>query len=195
MPDAVRDQVLSGFIGPGLVTQEFAAAPARFVGAERAVATVSGPVALSAAANALRLEPGDEILVPAYGVISTINGFASADHLTPRRADHLPFRHPGMGVLSSADRRQSTRHVARLGGRRVERGECLCDAAPVVLVLIGASFVFHRFEITAASRQPCGSDDPRSCGRPWTCCGSSRSRSARTARRSSSISTSDKIAR
>ena len=84
--DAVRDQVLSGFIGPGRATQEFAAALALFVGAERAVATVSGTVALTAAAKALRLEPGDEILVPAYGVISTINGFASAG-LRPRLVD------------------------------------------------------------------------------------------------------------
>src|SRR5580765_6348053 len=75
--DAVRDQVLSGFIGPGRATQEFAAALARVVGADRAVATVSGTVALGVAAKALRLEPGEEILIPAYGVISTINGFAS----------------------------------------------------------------------------------------------------------------------
>jgi perosamine synthetase len=84
--DAVRDQVLSGFIGPGRATQEFAQALAVFVGAERAVATVSGTVALTAAAKALGLQPGDEILVPAYGVISTVNGFASAG-LRPRLVD------------------------------------------------------------------------------------------------------------
>jgi perosamine synthetase len=84
--DAVRDQVLSGFIGPGRATEQFAAALARFVGAERAVTTVSGTVALTAAAKALGLEPGDEIVVPAYGVISTINGFGSAG-LRPRLAD------------------------------------------------------------------------------------------------------------
>lgn len=84
--DAVRDQVLSGFIGPGRATQEFGAALARFVGAEKAVPTVSGTVALSAAAKALGLEPGDEVLVPAYGVISTINGLASVG-LKPRLAD------------------------------------------------------------------------------------------------------------
>jgi perosamine synthetase len=84
--DAVRDQVLSGFIGPGRVNEQFAAALARFVGAEKAVTTVSGTVALTAAAKALGLEPGDEILVPAYGVISTINGLASAG-LRPRLVD------------------------------------------------------------------------------------------------------------
>ena len=40
--DAVRDQVLSGFIGPGRATEQFAGALARFVGAEKAVTTVSG---------------------------------------------------------------------------------------------------------------------------------------------------------
>ena len=84
--DAVRDQVLSGFIGPGRATGEFAAALAHLVGATRALATVSGTVALTVAARALGLRPGDEILVPAYGVISTINAFASAG-LHPRLVD------------------------------------------------------------------------------------------------------------
>jgi perosamine synthetase len=84
--DAVRDQVLSGFIGPGRATQEFAAALASYVRADQAVVTASGTVALSVAARALELGPGDEVLVPAYGVISTINGLAAAG-LEPRLVD------------------------------------------------------------------------------------------------------------
>jgi perosamine synthetase len=84
--DAVRDQVLSGFIGPGRATQEFADALARFAGAAGCVLTVSGTVALSVAAKALGLEAGDEIVIPAYGVISTINAFASIG-LRPRLVD------------------------------------------------------------------------------------------------------------
>lgn len=84
--DAVRDQILTGFIGPGKKTQEFAAALARRVGVDRSVATVSGTVALSVVAHALGLEPGDEILVPAYGVISTISAFAAIG-LQPRLVD------------------------------------------------------------------------------------------------------------
>jgi perosamine synthetase len=84
--EAVRDQVLSGFIGPGRVTEEFTTALARLVGASRALATVSGTAALTVAAHALGLRPGDEVLVPAYGVISTINAFASAG-LHPRLVD------------------------------------------------------------------------------------------------------------
>lgn len=84
--DAVRDQVLSGFIGPGRATEEFARELARFVGAPRSLLTVSGTVALSVAAHALGLRAGDEILLPAYGVISTINGFAAMG-LKPRLVD------------------------------------------------------------------------------------------------------------
>lgn len=83
---AVRDQVLSTFVGPGQVTQAFTDALASIVGMPRALATVSGTVALSVAAEALGLRPGDEILVPAYGVVSTINAFASIG-LRPRLVD------------------------------------------------------------------------------------------------------------
>src|SRR5260370_494445 len=81
--DAVRDQVLSGFLGPGRATQDFSDALARRLGAPRTVATVSGTVALTVAAAALGLVAGDEVMVPAYGVISTINAFAIAG-LEPR---------------------------------------------------------------------------------------------------------------
>lgn len=81
--DAVRDQVLSGFVGPGRQCQSFAQELSRFTGVAGCVLTVSGTIALSVAAKALGLEAGDEILVPSYGVISTINAFASIG-LRPR---------------------------------------------------------------------------------------------------------------
>jgi perosamine synthetase len=84
--DSVRDQILTGFVGPGKRAQEFAQALAVFVGAPSCLLTVSGTVALSVAANALGLKAGDEILVPAYGVISTINAFASIG-LEPKLVD------------------------------------------------------------------------------------------------------------
>src|SRR5215470_4295820 len=84
--DAVRDQILSGFIGPGRATQAFSDALAAFSGSPHSLLTVSGTIALSVAAKSLGLEPGDEILVPAYGVISTINAFASIG-LQPRLVD------------------------------------------------------------------------------------------------------------
>jgi perosamine synthetase len=84
--DAVRDQVLSGFIGPGPATQTFAGALSEFASATGCVLTASGTVALSVAAKAVGLQPGDEILVPAYGVIATINAFASIG-LQPKLVD------------------------------------------------------------------------------------------------------------
>jgi perosamine synthetase len=84
--DAVGAQVRSGFIGPGKATADFCAELASFTGAGRAAATVSGTVAITVAAHALGLRPGDEVLVPAYGVISTINALAVAG-LRPRLVD------------------------------------------------------------------------------------------------------------
>ena len=81
--DAVRDQINTGFLGPGKATAAFGAKLAAIAGVAHGVPTVSGTVALTVAAKALDLQPGDEILVPAYGVISTINAFTSAG-LVPR---------------------------------------------------------------------------------------------------------------
>lgn len=81
--DAVRDQINTGFLGPGKATAAFGARLAEIAGVAHGVPTVSGTVALTVAAKALGLEPGDEILVPAYGVISTINAFTSVG-LVPR---------------------------------------------------------------------------------------------------------------
>jgi perosamine synthetase len=72
----VRDHIRGGWVGPGPATDEFAAGLAAYAGSKNCLLTTSGTVALSVAAVALGLLPGDEILVPAYGVISTINAFA-----------------------------------------------------------------------------------------------------------------------
>ena len=84
--EAIRQQVSSGFVGPGPTTKRFEDELATAVAASECVLTTSGTVALSVAAYALGLRPGDEILVPAYGVISTINGLASIG-LRPRLVD------------------------------------------------------------------------------------------------------------
>jgi len=84
--DAVREQVFSSFIGPGAVCKEFSTALSSLTGVPHCVLTTSGTVALSVAAVALGLKPADEVLVPAYGVISTINAFASIG-LHPRLVD------------------------------------------------------------------------------------------------------------
>ena len=84
--DTVRDQVLSGWVGPGPATSRFASDIAGYTGVRHCLLTTSGTVALMVAANALGLKSGDEVLVPAYGVISTINAFACLG-LQPRLVD------------------------------------------------------------------------------------------------------------
>ncbi|MGH6678846.1 MAG: DegT/DnrJ/EryC1/StrS family aminotransferase, partial [Bradyrhizobium sp.] len=84
--EAVRLQVESGFVGPGAAGQKFGARLAEICEVAAAVPMASGTVALSVAAQVLGLKPGDEVLVPAYGVISVINGFAAIG-LRPRLAE------------------------------------------------------------------------------------------------------------
>jgi perosamine synthetase len=84
--DAVREQILSSWAGPGPATEKFASGLAAYAGAKHCLLTTSGTVALTVAAVALGLRAGDEILVPAYGVISTINAFAVIG-LAPRLVD------------------------------------------------------------------------------------------------------------
>src|SRR3989344_734401 len=84
--DSVRQQILSTYLGPGPTTQEFASYLASYTASRYCLLTTSGTVALSVAGYALGLRPGDEILIPAYGVISTINAFTSFG-LKPKLVD------------------------------------------------------------------------------------------------------------
>src|SRR5690242_7017860 len=88
--DAVRAQVASGFVGPGPTSARFASELATVLDVPHVVLMPSGTVALTVAAYALGLQPGDEVLVPAYGVISTPNAFAVAGlHVRPVDVDPL----------------------------------------------------------------------------------------------------------
>jgi len=84
--EAVRKQVASSFVGPGATSARFGDELAACAGVVSAVPVSSGTVALTIAAQVLGLKPGDEVVVPAYGVISVINSFASAG-FAPRLAE------------------------------------------------------------------------------------------------------------
>ena len=84
--EAVRRQVETTFIGPGAVAQSFAMRLAETCEVAGAVPVSSGTVALSIAAQVLGLKLGDEVVLPAYGVISVINAFAVIG-LRPRLAE------------------------------------------------------------------------------------------------------------
>lgn len=84
--ELVRQQIDSGFVGPGAAARRFAGRLAEATEVAEAVPVSSGTVALSVAALSLGLKAGDEVVVPAYGVISVINAFASIG-LVPRLAE------------------------------------------------------------------------------------------------------------
>ncbi len=83
---AVFNQIKSGFIGPGTSVKELSESLAFENMRKNCQLTTSGTIALSVAAIAAGLKKGDEILVPAYGVISTIHAFTSIG-LLPRLVD------------------------------------------------------------------------------------------------------------
>lgn len=152
--DAVRDQVLSGFIGPGPATQSFAGELAAFAGAAGCVLTASGTVALSVAAKAVGLQAGDEILVPAYGVIATINAFASIG-LHPKLVD--VERETGCLSRACLDAAISSRTRAicyvnfsgHTGANLVEIA-ATCASRGIPLIEDAACALGHRYEGRAA---------------------------------------------
>jgi perosamine synthetase len=152
--DAVRAQIRSGFLGPGTTTVEFAKSLAGIAGTPRAIATVSGTIALTVAAHALGLAPGDEVLVPAYGVISTINGFASMG-LRPRLVEI--DRTSGCMDLNELERSitGNTRAVCFVnfsgytGGNLIAAKE-LCDRRGIPLIEDAACALGHSYQGRAA---------------------------------------------
>ena len=152
--DAVRDQVLSGFVGPGRATVKFCANLASYVGAPRAMATVSGTVALTVAAHALGLEPGDEVLIPAYGVISTINAFAVAS-LRPRLVDidRATGCITAQGVaeaITSATRAICFVNFSGYTGRHLVEVAALCADRRIPMIEDAAGALGHRLDGRAA---------------------------------------------
>lgn len=106
--DAVHRQVSSTFVGPGAASEEFASQLAKICEIPAAVPTASGTVALSVAAQVIGLKPGDEVIIPAYGVISVINACAIMG-LRPRLADI----DPASGCLAPARVEQVLRPETR----------------------------------------------------------------------------------
>lgn len=150
--EAVKDQVLSGFLGPGPQTQAFAQGIADYVGASHGLLTVSGTVALSIAAIGVGLQPGDEILVPAYGVISTINAFASIG-LKPR----LVEIEKSTGCLSPmhlleaiSDKTRAVCFVNFSGytGENIVQVKQICDEKGIPLIEDSACALGHQYKGT-----------------------------------------------
>ena len=87
--DEVREVLESGMLTMGPKVEEFEAGVAKACEVEHALAVSSGTAALHLAVLACRLEPGDEVLVPAYTFPATANVVALAG-LTPVLVDVDP---------------------------------------------------------------------------------------------------------
>src|SRR6266508_3678423 len=63
----------SGWVSQGPKVKAFEAEIAKFFGVKHAVAVNSGTAALDAALKALHVGPDDEVIVPAFTYIATVN--------------------------------------------------------------------------------------------------------------------------
>lgn len=71
--DAILKPLETGWVVQGPYVKEFEDSFAQFTGIKHAVATTSCTTALHIAVSALKLQPGDEVIVPAFTWISTAN--------------------------------------------------------------------------------------------------------------------------
>src|SRR5689334_13677087 len=71
--EAVREPLESGWLVQGPVVKRFEDRFGGFTGASHAIATSSCTTALHTAVAALRLGPGDEVIVPAFTWVATPN--------------------------------------------------------------------------------------------------------------------------
>lgn len=151
---AVHDQVASGWIGPGPTTRAFGEALEAYLGAAHCLLTCSGTLALSVAARGLGLAPGDEVLVPAYGVVATINAFASIG-MRPRLVD-IDRRTGCMdpaALAASLERKPAAVCFVDFSGRtgdELERVAALCADSGIPLIEDAACALGQRHQGRAA---------------------------------------------
>lgn len=129
---AVYDQIKSGWISMGKRVQEFEAHLADYLGVKHVVACNNGTSTLHAAALAMGIGPGDEVLIPALSYISSANVvlfcgakpvFVQEDprtfnveaeeferHITPRTKAIMPVDLKGLPVNYDAIMEMARRH-------------------------------------------------------------------------------------
>jgi len=71
--EAIREVLRSGMLVQGRQVKAFEDAFADYIGVEHAVAVTNGTIALDLALKALKVGPGDEVIVPAFSFIATSN--------------------------------------------------------------------------------------------------------------------------
>jgi len=70
--EAVEAVFKTGWLGMGSVTKQFEDALKAFLGARHVVATVNGTAALHLAFDAIGLKPGDEVIVPSFTFVASV---------------------------------------------------------------------------------------------------------------------------
>ena len=151
---ALADVVASGMLTMGPKVEEFERALAEACGTAQAVVVSSGTAALHLAMMALRIGPGDEVIVPAY----TFPATANVVELCGARAvlvdvDPDTFNIEPARVVDALTERTKAVLVVHLFGRPAE-WEALQTAVPqnVALVEDAAGALGARYR-----EQPCGS--------------------------------------
>ena len=71
--DAIKEVLHSGMLVQGKQVKAFEEAFADYIGVEHTVAVTNGTIALDLALRALKLDPGNEVIVPAFSFIATSN--------------------------------------------------------------------------------------------------------------------------
>jgi perosamine synthetase len=151
---AVEEVLRSGFLTMGPKVAEFENEIARACAVEHAVAVSSGTAALHLAVAALGLEPGDEVLVPAYTFPATANVVVLAG-ATPRLVDVDPgtMNATPEGFAAAIGPRTRAVLAVHLFGRPLD-WDALRDALPDNIALVedaaGALGASYR-------GRPCGS--------------------------------------
>lgn len=123
---AAVGQVFEGhWLGSGPLADEFSTRVAALVGADHVVAVNSGTAALHSAMVSIRLEPGDEVIVPSMTFVSTIQAITAVG-ATPVFCEVLP---DSLNIdVPDAARRLTPRTRALLP---VHYGGVACDLAGV----------------------------------------------------------------
>lgn len=75
--EAVEAVFKTGWLGMGSVTKKFEDAVASFLGARYVVATNTGTTALHLAFDSIGLKPGDEVIVPSFTYVATVQAITA----------------------------------------------------------------------------------------------------------------------
>jgi len=71
--ELVLEVLRSGRLAQGPMVEEFEASMAKIAGTKHALAVSNGTVSLISALQALKLEPGDEVVIPGFTFVATLN--------------------------------------------------------------------------------------------------------------------------